>query len=68
MEEKLSARRICATITGRAKHLYSIYKKKMQHKRLSLMKFMILMLSVILYNLYDCYKALGLVHEQGSDD
>lgn len=64
MEEKLSARRIRATITGRAKHLYSIYKK-MQHKRLSFDEiYDTHAIRIIVHNLHDCYKALGLVHEQ----
>lgn len=48
------------SISGRAKHLYSLYLKS-QKKDLSLI-FDIVALRVIVENIEDCYKTLGVIH------
>jgi len=51
-----------ATVLGREKHLYSLYKK-MRQKRLSFVEVLdIFAFRIIVQNVDDCYRALGLVH------
>lgn len=49
-------------VSGRQKHLYSIYKK-MRNKRLSLSEIMdVYAFRIIVSSIDDCYRALGMVH------
>jgi len=59
----LKKNRVDAEITGRAKHLYSIYKK-MQRDRKSLDQiYDLFALRILVNSVKDCYAALGIVHE-----
>ncbi len=62
MQEKLDHCKIEATITGREKHLYSIYRK-MQEKNLAFSEvFDIYGLRVVVRDQPTCYLALGALH------
>ena len=60
---KLKNQKIVAEVTGRAKHLYSIYRK-MKRDNLSLDQiYDLFALRIIVNSVKDCYAALGVVHE-----
>lgn len=60
LDEQLKASRIDATVVGRKKHLYSIYKK-MEKKRFSdIMD--VYAFRIVVNEIDDCYRALGAVH------
>ena len=62
--EALRAGGVEAEITGRAKHIYSIYRK-MQHKQRSLDEiYDVIGLRVLVEDRKDCYGALGIIHER----
>ncbi|NDP49245.1 MAG: bifunctional (p)ppGpp synthetase/guanosine-3',5'-bis(diphosphate) 3'-pyrophosphohydrolase [Sulfuriferula multivorans] len=62
MQEKLDQAKVDATITGREKHLFSIYRK-MQEKNLAFSEvFDIYGFRVVLHDLSSCYVALGVLH------
>ncbi len=62
LRQELSAARIQAEVTGRPKHIYSIYRK-LARKDLSLSElFDIRGVRVLVNDVKDCYAALGLVH------
>ena len=62
LRDKLSEQRIQATVNGRAKHLYSIFKK-MERKGVGLDQIHdVNAVRVITEQLSDCYGVLGLVH------
>jgi len=64
VESELRAHSISATVKGRPKHIYSIYKK-MRGKSLNFDRvFDIRALRVIVPNVKDCYAALSWVHSQ----
>lgn len=64
LREKLAAEGISAKISGRPKHIYSIYKK-MTRKDVGLDQiFDASAVRVICDKLTDCYAALGVVHSQ----
>ncbi|MDD6351049.1 MAG: bifunctional (p)ppGpp synthetase/guanosine-3',5'-bis(diphosphate) 3'-pyrophosphohydrolase, partial [Lachnospiraceae bacterium] len=55
---------IDATIMGRAKHIFSIYKKmKNQHKTLDQI-YDLFAVRIIVNDIRDCYGALGIIHEK----
>ena len=63
IEKELKAQKIQAEVTGRAKHLYSIYKKmKRDNKNLDQI-YDLFALRILVHNVKDCYAALGVVHE-----
>ena len=60
---ELKKQKIEAEITGRAKHLYSIYRK-MKRDNLTLDQvYDLFALRIIVNSVKDCYAALGVVHE-----
>lgn len=60
---ELKKQKIDAEITGRAKHLYSIYRK-MKRDNLTLDQiYDLFALRIIVNSIKDCYAALGVVHE-----
>ena len=60
---ELKNQKIVAEVTGRAKHLYSIYRK-MKRDNLSLDQiYDLFALRIIVNSVKDCYAALGVVHE-----
>ncbi len=62
LRQELSAARIEAEVTGRPKHIYSIYRK-LARKDLSLSElFDIRGVRVLVNDVKDCYAVLGLVH------
>lgn len=62
LSKVLKAMDIDATVQGRAKHLYSIYKK-MKRDNLNFNQILDLMaLRVIVPNLKDCYSTIGVIH------
>lgn len=63
INQELKKQRIKAEITGRAKHLYSIYRKmKRDNKNLDQI-YDLFALRILVDNVKDCYAALGVVHE-----
>ena len=61
--DELKKQKVEAEVTGRAKHLYSIYRK-MQRDNLSLDQiYDLFALRIIVNSVKDCYAALGVVHE-----
>lgn len=63
IEATLSEKGISSTVTGREKHLYSLYKK-MSKKQLPFERvFDMLALRVVVGSVEECYQVLGLVHQ-----
>ena len=66
MEEirgELKKQKIDAEITGRAKHLYSIYKKMQRDNKSLDQIYDLFALRIIVNSVKDCYAVLGVVHE-----
>lgn len=62
IEERLQEHAIETTISGRQKHLMSIYRK-MQHKGISFKEVMdVIGLRIVTNTKADCYSALGIIH------
>lgn len=62
IERKIAEAGIHATISGRPKHLYSVYRK-MQRSECSMNEvFDLIAIRVIVENINDCYAALGVMH------
>jgi len=63
LENNIRKQRIKAEITGRAKHLYSIYKKMQRDKKTLDQIYDLFALRILVNNLKDCYATLGIVHD-----
>lgn len=63
IKDELKKQKIVAEVTGRAKHLYSIYRK-MKRDNVTLDQiYDLFALRIIVNSIKDCYAALGVVHE-----
>ncbi len=63
IEKGLKKEKIKGEITGRAKHLYSIYKKMQRDNKNLDQIYDLFALRILVDNVKDCYAALGVVHE-----
>ena len=62
----LKKQKIEAEVTGRAKHLYSIYRKMKRDNKTLDQIYDLFALRVLVNSVKDCYTALGVVHEMYS--
>ena len=63
LQKELVNEKIKAEVTGRAKHLYSIYRK-MKRDNINLDQiYDLFALRIIVDSVKDCYAALGIVHD-----
>ena len=60
---QLKKERIVCEITGRAKHLYSIYRKMKRDNKTLDQIYDLFALRILVNSVKDCYAALGVVHE-----
>jgi len=63
---QLRKQHIEAEVTGRAKHLYSIYRKMIRDNKTLDQIYDLFALRIIVNSVKDCYAALGVVHEMYS--
>ena len=63
IRKELKKQKINAEITGRAKHLYSIYRKMRRDNKSLDQIYDLFALRIIVNSVKDCYAALGVVHE-----
>lgn len=63
LAENIAKQNIDVEITGRAKHLYSIYKKMQRDKKGLDQIYDLFALRILVNNVRDCYTTLGIVHE-----
>lgn len=63
LRERLAAAGVDADIQGRAKNLYSIYRKMVDQKKTIAEIYDLVAVRVIVASVRDCYTALGVVHE-----
>ncbi len=63
---QLKKQRIDAEVTGRAKHLYSIYRKMKRDNKTLDQIYDLFALRILVNSVKDCYAALGVVHEMYS--
>lgn len=63
LADKIKGQNIKAEITGRAKHLYSIYKKMQRDNKTLDQIYDLFALRILVDNVRDCYATLGIVHE-----
>lgn len=63
IKQELKVQKIEAEITGRAKHLYSIYRKMKRDNCTLDQIYDLFALRIIVNSVKDCYAALGVVHE-----
>ncbi|MGA3050549.1 MAG: bifunctional (p)ppGpp synthetase/guanosine-3',5'-bis(diphosphate) 3'-pyrophosphohydrolase [Chitinispirillaceae bacterium] len=62
LRRRLEEEKIEATIVGRPKHFYSIYRKMTQRSKPFEEIFDLLAIRIIVNNVRDCYHALGIIH------
>lgn len=62
IKELQEAKVTAADVHGRAKHLYSLYRKLLKNDRSIARVYDILALRIIVNNIPDCYAALGVIH------
>ena len=60
---QLKRQHIDAEVTGRAKHIYSIYRKMIRDNKTLDQIYDLFALRIIVNSVKDCYAALGVVHE-----
>ena len=60
---QLKKQHIDAEVTGRAKHLYSIYRKMQRDNKTLDQIYDLFALRILVNSVKDCYAALGIVHE-----
>ena len=63
INKELKNQKIDAEITGRAKHLYSIYRKMKRDNKTLDQIYDLFALRILVNSVKDCYAALGVVHE-----
>lgn len=63
LKENIAKQHIEVEITGRAKHLYSIYKKMQRDQKNLDQIYDLFALRILVKNVRDCYATLGIVHE-----
>lgn len=63
IKEALKKQKIEAEVTGRAKHLYSIYRKMKRDNSTLDQIYDLFALRIIVNSVKDCYAALGVVHD-----
>ncbi len=63
LAKELAHQKIKAEITGRAKHLYSIYRKMQRDNKTLDQIYDLFALRILVNSVRDCYAALGVVHE-----
>ena len=63
---QLKKQHIDAEVTGRAKHLYSIYRKMQRDNKTLDQIYDLFALRILVNSVKDCYAALGVVHEMYS--
>ncbi|MBQ3408347.1 MAG: bifunctional (p)ppGpp synthetase/guanosine-3',5'-bis(diphosphate) 3'-pyrophosphohydrolase [Clostridia bacterium] len=63
INNELKKQKIEAEITGRAKHLYSIYRKMQRDGKTLDQIYDLFALRILVNSVKDCYAALGVVHE-----
>ncbi len=63
IQKELKKQRIDAEVTGRAKHMYSIYRKMVRDNKTLDQIYDLFALRILVKSVKDCYSALGIVHE-----
>ena len=63
LEKEIKDQGIKAEVTGRAKHLYSIYRKMQRDNKTLDQIYDLFALRILVDNVKDCYSVLGIVHE-----
>ena len=63
LENEIRDQGIKADVTGRAKHLYSIYRKMQRDNKTLDQIYDLFALRILVDNVKDCYAILGIVHE-----
>jgi GTP pyrophosphokinase len=64
IKDKLKKEKIKAQIEGRAKHLYSLYKKLEKHNSDISKIYDLEAIRIIVGSISDCYKVLGIMHKE----